>query len=41
VSESGNGLHFNCVSLVQWVVQNTWSINYLPSCVFVISVSYE
>ena len=41
VSKRSDGLHLNCVSLVKWVIQNTWRIDNLPSGVLVISVSDE
>ena len=41
MSEGRNGLHLNGVSLVERVVQNTWSVNNLPSGVLVIGVTDE
>ena len=34
-------LHLDCISLVEWVVQDSRCINYLPPSIFVIAVSYE
>jgi len=41
MSQSCNGLHFNGVSLIKRVIQNTWRVNNLPSGVLVIGVSNE
>ena len=40
VLEQGD-LLFNGVSFIEWVVEDTWGINNLPSCILVISVTDE
>jgi hypothetical protein len=41
VSERSDSLHLDCVSLVERVVKNTGSVDYLPLRVFVIAVTHE
>mmetsp|Transcript_24732 Transcript_24732/g.17427 ORF Transcript_24732/g.17427 Transcript_24732/m.17427 type:complete len:200 (+) Transcript_24732:897-1496(+) len=41
MSKSGNSLHFNSVSLVQSVIEDTWGIEYLPSSILVVGVTHK
>jgi hypothetical protein len=41
MGQSSNSLHFNSVSLVERVVQDSGSINYLPASVFIVGVTNE
>lgn len=41
MSKGCDGLHFDGVSLVERVVEDTWSINDLPAGIFVVGVTNE
>ena len=40
MSQSSNGLHLNCVPLIQRSVQNSWRINALNSDIFEVGVTH-
>jgi hypothetical protein len=39
MSHGSDGLHFNCVSVLQGMIQDTGGIDHLPAEIFVVSVS--
>jgi hypothetical protein len=41
VSEGGDSLHFDCVSLIERMVQNSGSVDNLPLRIFVVTVTNE
>lgn len=41
MSQSCDGLHFDCIPCVKAVVQNSWSVNNLPACIVVFKVTQE
>ena len=41
VCQCNNSLHFNGVALFQGMIENSWSVNDLPTKVLVIAVSYK
>mmetsp|Transcript_2002 Transcript_2002/g.3196 ORF Transcript_2002/g.3196 Transcript_2002/m.3196 type:complete len:276 (-) Transcript_2002:112-939(-) len=41
VCQSNNGLHFDCVSFLQGMIQDPWSVNDLPTQVLVIAMTYK
>jgi hypothetical protein len=34
-------LHLDRIHIFKWMIQNSWGVNYLPTKVFVVKVSYE
>lgn len=41
MGKSCNGLHLNGVTLIEWVIKNTWRVNDLPARVLVVGVTNE
>ena len=41
VSKGRNCLHFNRVSFIERVVENTWSVDDLPASVLIVGVTHE
>jgi len=41
VSQRGNGLHFDSVSLIKWMIQDARCIDNLPFGILVIRVTHE
>lgn len=39
--ESGHCLHLNGISLIQWVIEYSWRVDYLPTLILIISVTHE
>ena len=39
--QCSNTLHLNCVHILQWVVQDSGSIDHLPAKVFIIQMAHE
>ena len=39
--QSRDSLHLDSVALIEWVVQNTWRVDYLPARVLVVAVTHE